>query len=70
VESFTRTLAIDDRSFEVHFRRRPFREGFEVQVDLGSRIVRCGELGLGEHAALEWMRGALARELAKDTCNE
>jgi len=66
VESFTRTVTIGGRNFEVRFLRRHFREGFEVQVDIGTRLLSCADLGLGEHAALEWVRSALAQELTKD----
>lgn len=38
---------------------RPFREGQEVTVELGTRTVRIAELGFGEQATIEKLKAEL-----------
>jgi hypothetical protein len=64
MESFKRTITVADVTYEVVFVRRPFREGYEVHVDIAGDTVSFGELGLGEQAALEWVKSAVAERLS------
>ncbi len=59
MESFERTITVDGESYGVVFVRRPFREGYEVHVAIDGEMVSFGELGLGEQAALEWIKQAI-----------
>jgi hypothetical protein len=59
MESFVRTVTVEGESYEVVFGRRPFREGYEVHVEIDGESISFGELGLGEQAALEWVKQAI-----------
>jgi hypothetical protein len=69
MESFSRTITIDGALYQVEFVRRPFREGYEVHVEIEGEIVSFGELGLGEQAAVEWVKSAIGERVqrTKDT---
>jgi len=64
-ESWTRTVQIADRTFEVVFSRRPFREGFEVCVEVDGEVLTFGELGLGEVAALERVKSEVQAVISR-----
>jgi hypothetical protein len=65
MESFERTITVEGESYEVVFVRRPFREGYEVHVEIDGETVSFGELGLGEQAALEWIKQEIADRRAE-----
>jgi hypothetical protein len=64
-DSWTKTVEVGGREFEVLFIRRPFREGYEVHVDVDGVCITIGDLGLGDTAALERVRSAIAEQLDK-----
>ena len=49
--------------FELHFYRRPFREGLEVRVIVHGTEISLAELGLGELALLERAKARIEEEL-------
>ena len=56
---------VDGVSYEAHFSRRPFREGCEVTVQVGDEVIRLGDLGLGEQALIERLRGEIRVRVAR-----
>ena len=58
-ERWTRTVTVAGEAFEVHFLRRPFREGLQVTIVVRGTEISLGELGLGEQALLEAARSRI-----------
>jgi hypothetical protein len=54
-----REIIINGETVTVTFIKRPFREGIEAKVTLGDRTVTIAELGLGEQALIERIRGEI-----------
>jgi hypothetical protein len=54
-----REIIINGETVTVTFIKRPFREGIEAKVTLGDRTVTIAELGLGEQALIETIRGEI-----------
>lgn len=52
---------MDGRQFIAHFRKRPFREGVEVVVEVDGTTVRIAELGLGDGALMERIKSEIRR---------
>jgi hypothetical protein len=64
MEERTRQIEIDGVQYELHFSRRPFREGCEVTVlrsNDGTVMLRIAELGFGEQATIERVTAELRR---------
>jgi hypothetical protein len=43
--------------------RRPFREGFEVHIDVDGEVLTFAELGFGDSALLEKAQAMVERHL-------
>ena len=54
-----RDIIINGETVTVTFIKRPFREGIEAKVTLGDKTVTIAELGLGEQALIERIRGEI-----------
>jgi hypothetical protein len=50
MEQFTKRFQHRNKRYTAVFLRRPFREGLEVSVKVGTQTLRVAELGLGEKA--------------------
>jgi hypothetical protein len=55
-EVWSKTFEVEGRTFEAVCMRRPFREGFEVHVDVDGEVLTFAELGFGDSALLEKAR--------------
>lgn len=53
MEEWRETFEHRGMRFEACFKKRPFREGIEVQVQVEGTVITVSELGLGKMAALE-----------------
>ena len=45
--------------YRAHFLQRPFREGLEVTIKLGSETIRVAELGYGEKALIAKLKSRI-----------
>lgn len=63
MERWIRTLTVAGVSYDVHFSRRPFREGCTVECVVQGEVLRLAELGFGEVDALERVREAIVARL-------
>jgi hypothetical protein len=63
-EVWTKSFEAAGRTFEAVCMRRPFREGFEVHVDVDGEILVFAELGYGDTALLEKARSMVEAHLA------
>lgn len=63
MERWIRTVTVAGVSYEVHFSRRPFREGCSVECVVQGELVRLAELGFGEVDALERVKEEIAARL-------
>ena len=57
--TWQRDIIINGETVTVTFIKRPFREGIEAKVTLGDKTVTYAELGLGEQALIETIRGEI-----------
>jgi hypothetical protein len=55
-EVWSKTFEVEGRTFEAVCMRRPFREGFEVHIDVDGEVLSFAELGFGDSALLEKAR--------------
>lgn len=62
-EVWSKTFEVEGRTFEAVCMRRPFREGFEVHVDVDGEVLTFAELGFGDSALLEKARSMVDRYL-------
>ncbi len=65
VEDFTRIFSHRKKRYRAFFRRRPFREGLEVSLQVGEHTIRIGELGLGEKATIQKLKAEIDKLLVK-----
>ena len=49
-EVWTKSFEVEGRTFKAVFRRRPFREGFEVHIELDGEIITFDDVGYGDRA--------------------
>lgn len=64
-EVWTKSFEVNGRAFEAVCMRRPFREGFEVRIDVDGETLTFAELGYGDTALLEKARAVVEAHLAK-----
>jgi len=57
--TWQREIIINGAPVVITFIKRPFREGIEAKVTLGDKTVTLAELGLGEQALIERIRGEI-----------
>jgi hypothetical protein len=55
-EVWSKTFEVEGRTFDAVCMRRPFREGFEVHIDVDGEVLSFAELGFGDSALLEKAR--------------
>jgi hypothetical protein len=55
-EVWSKTFEVEGRTFEAVCMRRPFREGFEVHIDVDGEVLTFAEFGFGDSALLEKAR--------------
>ena len=55
-EVWSKTFEVEGRTYEAVCMRRPFREGFEVHIDVDGAVLTFAELGFGDSALLEKAR--------------
>lgn len=63
-EVWTKSFEVAGRVFEAVCMRRPFREGFEVHIDVDGETLTFAELGYGDTALLEKARAIVENYLA------
>ena len=63
-ERYSKRFSYRGQRYTARFYRRPFREGLEVSIQIGSKTIRVGELGLGEKALIEKLKAEIDREQA------
>lgn len=65
VETYSKNFSHNGKSYNAVFIKRPFREGLEVSVEIEKdKVLRVGELGLGELALIERLKAEIERECA------
>jgi hypothetical protein len=64
-EVWTKSFEVAGRTFEAVCMRRPFREGFEVHIDVDGEILTFAELGYGDSALLEKARAVVEAYLVE-----
>jgi len=64
-EVWTKSFEVEGRVFEAVCMRRPFREGFEVHIDVDGETLTFAELGYGDTALLEKARAVVEDHLAR-----
>ena len=69
--SDVRTIIFDvgGKEYSAELKSRPFREGIEVVLDLDGELIRIPELGFGDTAIVERLKGIVRERLAKDSIN-
>ncbi len=53
MQSWTENIEICGKNYALTFRKRPFREGLEVELMLGEQLIKIAEFGLGREALIE-----------------
>ena len=64
-EVWTKSFEVLGRTFEAVCMRRPFREGFEVRIEVDGEVLTFAELGYGDTALLEKARSVVEEHLLK-----
>lgn len=64
-EVWTKSFEVTGRTFEAVCMRRPFREGFEVRIEVDGEVLTFAELGYGDTALLEKAKAVVEAHLAK-----
>ncbi len=62
-EVWSKRFEVEGRTFEAVCMRRPFREGFEVHIDVDGEVLSFAELGFGDSALVEKARAMVERHL-------
>jgi len=58
-QEFSRSFIHKKKRYRAVFKSRPFREGLEVSVAVGEKVIRIGDLGLGVEAAIQKLRAEI-----------
>lgn len=61
----TINFVVDGRDYTATYIRRPFREGLEVQCEVGGEVISVAEFGFGEAALIERLT-SMVREKHKN----
>jgi hypothetical protein len=62
-EVWTKSFEVEGRTFNAVCMRRPFREGFEVHIEVDGEILTFAEFGYGDTALLEKARAMVEKHL-------
>lgn len=62
-EVWTKSFEVEGRRFQAVCMRRPFREGFEVHVEVDGDVLTFAEFGYGDTALLEKARAMVEKYL-------
>jgi len=62
-ENWSKRFTHLGREFKAHFRKRAFREGLEVSLEVEGQTLRIAELGLGEKAIIEKLKAQIDKIL-------
>jgi len=62
-EVWTKSFEVQGRTFHAVCMRRPFREGFEVHVEVDGDVLTFAEFGYGDTALLEKARAMVEKYL-------
>ncbi len=62
-EVWTKSFEVAGRVFQAVCMRRPFREGFEVHIEVDGELLTFAELGYGDTALLEKARSVVEQHL-------
>jgi hypothetical protein len=62
-EVWSKEFEVEGRTFVAVCMRRPFREGFEVHIEVDGEVLTFAELGFGDSALIERARALVEGHL-------